>query len=90
MYRDLAEVEPGKDNGTSEGDKHPDGWRVDDRVSECLSRIAEVVNEEDGLGPDESSSGPPSKLLIRKLVTPLKQVEARFRVLTRCERSKLS
>ena len=49
---DLAETDPGKDDGQRDDALEPEGSVVLASVGKLLSRLTVIVNEEDDLSPD--------------------------------------
>ena len=54
----LAETEPGKDDGQGDNTLEPEGGIVLASVGKLLPGLTAIVDEEDDLGPDQSQSGP--------------------------------
>ena len=55
---DLAETEPGKDDGQRDDTLQPECSAVLASVGKLLPGLAPIVDEENNLSPDQSQSGP--------------------------------
>lgn len=54
----LAETEPGKDDGQGDNTLEPEGSVVFNSVGKLLPGLTAIVDEENDLSPDQSQSGP--------------------------------
>ena len=55
---DLAETEPGKDDGQGNNALEPEGSVVLASVGKLLTRLTAIFDKDDDLSPDQSQSGP--------------------------------